>query len=453
MEWRSRKTGAGSIYKGRVCKVIPAVQAAFVDIGTGKRAFLHLKDAFPATEDKELSAGAFLAKDQELVVQVSKEPLGDKGARVTGAITLPGYLLVLLPTEDKVCVSRRIRDTAERERLESLAREVKPERMGIIVRTSALGAQRSDFERELSYLVKLWRDINEKARRVSPPALLYADLKPVQRALRDLAHPFTDEILIDCPEGFEDAVSFAKMFAPHLLPRITLYDGNASLFEHFGVEEEVEKALSNRVFLPEGGYLVIEETEALVSIDVNSGKFRKTKTLEETALRINLSAAKEIARQLRLRDIGGIIVIDFIGMKDPANRQAVLELLEEELSKDRAVTKVVGMSELGVVEMTRKRVRMSLSSSLTTTCPYCRGRGRVKTVEAVVFEVERRLLSFLRKEPCTRVRLLVSPAVARALLTGEKDIIEMVEKTFGVDVQVVPVDGYHLEKFAVLRGD
>jgi ribonuclease G len=299
----------------------------------------------------------------------------------------------------------------------------------------------------------VWKGLIEKAESKPPPVLLYQDLEIVPRTLRDLLTDDVSEVIIDSRTEYERALNFAKAFIPRLAGRIEFYSENMPLFEKFGVERAIEKALSRKVYLPNGGYIVIDETEALVSIDVNSGKFRKTKTLEETALKINLAAAKEIARQLRLRDVGGIIVIDFIDMKEERNKELLLKTLEEELSKDRARTKIVSMSDLGLVEMTRKRVKKSLGKSLTMTCPYCEGKGRVKSVETVAFEIEREIISSIRTGGnCKIIKVYANPAVVEKLNVDEKDIIDRIKETFGREIRIIPVEHYHVEKFMVVKG-
>ncbi len=459
----------GNIYKGRVLKIVPAVQAAFVDIGISKKAFLYVRDAVTVefeeeddpfdettqTQEIELpSIEEVLSEGQEVLAQVSKEPIGTKGPRITTNITIPGHYLVLLPTVNKTGISRRITDEAERERLKEIAEKIKPEEYGIIVRTAAEGATEEDLRKDLDYILKVWKGLLEKAENRPPPSLLYQDLEIVPKTLRDLLTEDVSEVIIDSKAEFERAVNFAKAFIPKLAGRIKYYNKDIPLFQRFEVEKAIEKALSRKVYLPNGGYIVIDETEALVSIDVNSGKFKKTKTLEETALKINLAAAREIARQLRLRDIGGIIVIDFIDMKEEENKQLLLKTLEEELSKDRAKTKIVSMSDLGLVEMTRKRVKKSLGKSLTMTCPYCEGKGRVKSVETVAFEIEREILSLLKiNHSSSRViKVYANPLVAEKLKGDEKDIIDRIEEIYKKEIKVIPVDYYHIEKFTVVRG-
>ena len=467
VERKGNRGIVGNIYKGKILKIVPAVQAAFVDIGISKKAFLYVKDAVSVEleEGEELfetenfeaeipSIEEVLSEGQEVLVQVSKEPIGTKGPRLTTNITIPGHYLVLLPTINKIGISRRIKDEGERDRLKAVAQKLKPKDYGLIVRTAAEGISEKEIEKDLNYLLKVWHGLLEKSEKRPPPSLLYQDLEIVPKTLRDLLTDDVSEVLIDSRKEYERAVNFAKAFIPRLYKRIKPYSQEIPLFEKFGVEKAIEKALSRKVYLSNGGYIVIDETEALVSIDVNSGKFKKTKTLEDTALEINLAAAKEIARQLRLRDIGGIIVIDFIDMKEDENKRFLLETLEKELSKDRARTKIVSMSDLGLVEMTRKRVKKSLGKTLTMTCPYCEGRGRVKSLETIAFEIEREILRSLKSfgKNCQRIKVYAHPLVVEKLNGDEKDIIEKIEKVYEKKIKLVPVEHYHIEKFTVVKG-
>ena len=464
VERKEKRGVVGNIYKGKVSKIVPAVQAAFVDIGLPKKAFLYAKEAISSEfEDEEFPLEGeeqelppieeLLTEGQELLVQVIKEPVGTKGARVTTNLTIPGHYLVLLPTVNKVGLSRRITGQEERERLKEIAQEIKPKDCGLIVRTAAEGATREELVKDLEYLLKVWKGLVEKADKRPPPSLLYQDLEIVPKTLRDLLTDEVKEVIIDSQAEYERALSFARAFIPKLAGRIKLYKGEIPLFEKFQVEEAIEKALARKVDLPGGGYIVIDETEALVSIDVNSGKFKKSSSLEETALQVNLKAAKEIARQLRLRDIGGIIVIDFIDLKSPENKRLLLETLERELEKDRARTKIVSMSDLGLVEMTRKRVKKSLGKTLTMTCPYCEGRGRVKSVETVAFEIERELLSLLKgsHHNFREIRIYANPLVCDKLKNEEGELLDRISSLYRKGIRVISVEHYHVEKYTLSR--
>ncbi|WP_457567722.1 Rne/Rng family ribonuclease [Desulfurobacterium sp.] len=454
----------GNIYKGKVLKILPAIQAAFVDLGQYKNAFLYVKDAVSWEFEDELfeednhevelpPIEEVLSPGQEIVVQVTKEPLGTKGPRVTTNLTIPGHYLILLPTIQKIGVSRRITDEVERERLKKIGESIVPEGYGVILRTAAEGATEEDLKKDLYYLLKVWNSLERKIEKKPPPLLLYQDLEIVPKILRDVLTDDVDEVLIDSLPEYRRALNFAKAFIPKLADKIKLYGGSRPIFEEYPVEEAIGKALSRKVYLPGGGYIVIDETEALVSIDVNSGKFKKSNNLEETAFSVNCKAAREIARQLRLRDIGGIIVIDFIDMKSEENKQRLIEVLERELSRDRAKTKIVSMSDLGLVEMTRKRVKKSLGRSLTMTCPYCEGKGRVKSADTVAFEIERELLIMARGNGKRKVKVYANPLVAEKLKVDEKDIIERIEQLYGKEIKVIPVEDYHIEKYTIAKSD
>ncbi len=460
VERKGRRGIVGNIYKGRVLKIIPAIQAAFVDIGEHRSAFLYVRDAVPKyecegvfeeEEQEEIPPiEEVLTEGQEIIVQVIKEPIGTKGPRITTNVTLAGHYTILLPTVEKVGVSRRIKCEDERARLKAIGQSLKPSGLGVIMRTASEGVSQFDIAKDLTYLEKLWKRLSLKAQMKKAPSLIYRELDIVPKVVRDFLTPDVEEVLIDSVPEYTKARSFARAFVPELFERIKLYSCPKPLFEKFKIEESIEKALSRKVSLPGGGYIVIDETEALVSIDVNSGKFKKTNNLEDTAFEVNRRAAKEIARQLRLRDIGGIIVIDFIDMKDEENKKKLLEILEHELSKDRAKTKIVSMSDLGLVEMTRKRVKKSLGRSLTMTCPYCEGSGRIKSIDTIVFEIERKLLRELNGLK-SDLKLFVNPVVARRLSFEEREFLERFEKIFGMKIEVVPDAELHIEKFKIVR--
>ncbi len=447
----------GNIYKAKVLKVVPAIQSAFLDIGISRKAFLYVNDIVCFDDFGERSNADIapiqntVSVGEELIVQISKEPIGTKGPRVTTNITLPGRYLVLLPNARRIAISRRITDPFEADRLRNIVTNLKSDDCGVIVRTAAVGASKDEIEKDFKYVFYLWQKLKQKAEKRPPPALIYQDFEIIPRILRDMLTDDVDEVLFDSKPEFDRAVSFAKGFIPRLSDRLKLYKGRIPLFESYGVEDMILKALQRKVYLPGGAYIVIDETEALVSIDVNSGKYHKAKDSETTALNVNLLAAREIARQLRLRDIGGIIVIDFIDMKDEDNKELLLSTLKSELLKDRARTEVVSMSDLGLVEMTRKRMRKSLGGTLTMTCPYCEGKGRIKSVETVAFEVERALMKVLDKNNFHALKVYVHPLVAKKLTNDEKDIIEKFRQTFKRDIKVVPVDHYHIEKFDILK--
>ncbi|MDN5331670.1 MAG: ribonuclease [Tepidanaerobacteraceae bacterium] len=378
---------AGNIYKGKVANVLPGMQAAFVDIGLEKNAFLYVGDVNVeslgyfdehSVEDLgKLSIQEILKPGQEILVQVVKEPMGSKGARVSTNITLAGRYLVLMPGLDYVGISRRIEKEEERVRLKALAEELRPYRMGVIVRTAAEGRAKDEIMAEMDYLKNLWDEIQREGQMPGAPRLIYKDMDLIERIVRDVFTPEVTCFYINTKEAFERVVKIVSMIAPGLKERVSLYNGGESIFQYFDITSEVEKALRRKVWLKSGGYIVIDRTEALTAIDVNTGRFTGNKDLEDTVLKTNLEAAKEIARQIRLRDIGGIIVIDFIDMNSQEHRKMVLDTLEMELKKDRTRTHILGITSLGLVEMTRKKVRQSLDEVLERVCPYCDGKGKI----------------------------------------------------------------------------
>ncbi len=423
-----RPTGqrvAGNIYKGRVENVLPGMQAAFVNIGLERNAFLYVDDALPVKDDEDdlpdlrgRAIGDVVKEGQEIVVQVAKEPIGTKGARVTRHLTLPGRYLVFMPGVDYVGVSRRIENESERERLRKLAESVKPEGAGLIIRTVADGAQEEELARDARFLARLWERVQAKARVTSAPAVLHKDLGLLLRVVRDAFSEDVDKLLIDSRQEYEKVLELLDLTAPELVQRVQYYSPHdRPLFDAYGIEPEIEKALKRRVWLKSGGYIVIDRTEALTSIDVNTGKFVGTTNLADTVFRTNLEAAREIARQIRLRDMGGIIVVDFIDMEVPEHRQQVLKVLEEAVRADRTKTNVLGLTQLGLVEMTRKKVRQSLDDVLQRACPYCDGRGKVLSEETMSRKVRADVKRVLKHTTSEAALVEVHPSVA-ALLIG-----------------------------------
>ena len=452
---------AGNVYLGRVARVLPGMQAAFVDIGLAKAAFLYVGDVHHPPVMSDLLNGDqvqkpesghtqiedMLSEGQDLLVQVSKEPLGSKGARITSHITLPGRNLVFMPTVDHVGVSRRITDEQERNRLRAVIEDLRPLGAGFIARTASEGASADKLMAEMDFLVSVWDAINRRSREASPPALLHQDLSVGLRAVRDLFAREVDHLVIDEPDMYRQVREFVSTFMPRLLDSVELYQDQRPIFDAYGVESEVTRALARRVWLKSGGYLVIEKTEALTAIDVNTGRYVGGHDLEETIVKTNLEAAKEIAYQLRLRDIGGLIIIDFIDMESPANRERVVTALREALGRDRSRTKVLAMSDLGLVEMTRKRVRESLGEGLTESCFYCNGLGSIKDPATVCFEIFRALERDCPCQDVSLVRLRVHPRVAEVLLQEERYALEELESTLDLSVSVEADQGLHAEQF------
>lgn len=465
----------GNIYKGKAIRVLPGMQAAFVDIGLDKAGFLFAGDfVTPQLEMDEAGNGEEVIPDeigirearypqdhalppiegliregQHILVQVAKEPLGTKGARITSHITLPGRYLVLLTWSNHIGVSRRIEDPDERERLSALVETMQPDGMGAIVRTAAEGRTEAELKADMDYLVRLWDTIRRRSETSSAPTLVHRELSLSLRAVRDLFTADTDRIVVDSPEEHERIHAFASQFFPRIRDRIELYEGPQPVFEHFGIEIELARALDKKVWLKSGGYIVIDQTEALTVIDVNTGKYVGRTSLEETTLKINLEAVKEIVYQLRLRNIGGIIIIDFIDMKNEENREKVYQALVEALRADRSKTTICKISELGLVEMTRKRVRESLARSLSEPCPYCSGEGHIKSKKTICYEILRALE---RQGPLLagkQVFLYVHPALAEELFGEERRFIELLETRFGMKVNISASDKFHIEQYQI----
>lgn len=410
----------GNIYKGRVENVLPGMQAAFINIGLPKNAFLFAADV-ETTGRKEEKAGnstdtpsitGVVRKGQELIVQVMKEAFGEKGPRVTAKISLPGRFWVLLPGCEHLGVSRRIEEEEERERLRKLGEKIRPSGMGLIARTVAAGIPGDELARDLTELSVKWETIIRKAENVSAPFLLHKEAGLIDRLTRDLFSPAVDRFVIDSLQVYRGVLETVKAIAPEIASRVELYRGDTPLFAAFGIEAELKKALRRRVLLKSGGTIVIDQTEALVAVDVNTGKFVGKTNLAETVLKTNLEAAREIARQLRLRDLGGIIIIDFIDMQSKEDRERVLTVLQEELSKDRTPTHVVGLTGLGLIEITRKKVRQSLSALLEDPCPYCSGTGKVASAEMVADRAEETIIDTLQGSTAEAVCIVLHPRVA-----------------------------------------
>jgi ribonuclease G len=461
---RKRERGSvGNIYRGKVTRVLPGMQAAFVDLGptVERAAFLYVADVLGAADEKKLfddndgddssddapeGAASRLARSrkraasrkieellkegQQILVQIVKDPIGLKGARVTGYLSLPGRYSVFMPAVDHLGVSRRIASDKERKRLRDIVDASRPKGTGFIVRTAADAADDQEVRDDVAFLVKLWGEIGRREKSMKGPGLVYADLDLVLRSLRDLMRKDTKEIVIDSPEQYERTVKFATAFMPNYADRIKLYEGRQPIFDHYGIEPVLRAAVSRRVPLKSGGSLVIDQGEALTAIDVNTGSFVGKSDLEETVTRNNLEACKEIARQLRLRNIGGIIVLDFVDMDKEANRKKVWEAFNGALAGDRSRCNVTKISELGLVEMTRKRTRESLMQLLTEPCPTCEGSAVVKSTTTVAYEVLREVRRAGAAVPTDSIEVECPPKVASLLEKFEREYIDELEKKF-----------------------
>jgi len=459
---------AGNIYKGRVTAIAQGIEAAFVDIGMGRNAFLFVSDVSPLIDDEfsqmveeeeaeeeldserlslpPVSISEVLKEGQEVLVQMEKEPIGTKGSRVTTNISLPGKYLVLLPMTKHVGVSRRIEDVEERERLRTVAEQLCPDGMGVIVRTAAQGRTAEEFEHDLATLKRGWERISKQAAATRAPAPVHKDLGLAFRLARDVLTDEVTEFIVDQRDVYQQLVEYTESLMPSLTPRLKLWDENTPLFVAQGIEPEISGLMNKKVWLNCGGYIVIEEAEALVAIDVNTGRYLGSRNLEETVLVTNLEAADEIARQLRLRDIGGIVIIDFIDMQRLENRELVLNKMQECLKRDRSKTHVLGITELGLVQMTRKRVRKSLYKSLTQPCPYCKREGSILSLTTMVIKVFRRLETICRETAMKEICLHLHPRVATHMNEEKSQQIEQMEKEYRKNIRILPAKQLHFEE-------
>jgi ribonuclease G len=478
-----RKTGQelmGNIYRGRVVRVLPGMQAAFVDIGLERSGFLYVSDvhqdlmeleqmmlgnsAEPEAELRQDEEDAWagrhkgismniedlLREGQDIMVQIAKEPIGTKGARLTSHISLPGRHLVLMPNVDHIGISRKIEDSVERERLKTLVHEIRPGSLGFIVRTASEGSDKNKLKSEMDFLQKLWTSIQEKMAKHTSPGLLYKDLSISLRSVRDLFTREVDRLVIDSKEEYDTIMEFIETFVPVLKYSVELYEGPEPIFDFYGIEMELSRALEKKIWLKSGGYIVIELTEALTAIDVNTGSYVGTRNLEETILKTNLEAVKEIAYQLRLRNLGGLIVIDFIDMEKKSNREKVFTTLKEALTKDKAKTHVLKMSELGLIEMTRKRTRENLNRLLSEPCFYCEGRGSLKTKRTICYEVLRDLereTNITGQAP--QVLVHVHPDIARVLKEEEQQSVIDLERRINRRVIISEKENLHIEQYEI----
>ncbi len=462
-----RRGYVGNIYRGRVSRVMPGMQAAFVEIGLERAAFLHANDivrAMPAL----LSEGAesiaqptppiseLVHEGKDIIVQVVKDPIGSKGARLTTHLSIPSRYLVLLPYAKMIGVSVRIEDEAERTRLKDLMTELTGTdplgngQLGYIVRTNAEGQTREALSEDLAYLGRVWQSIRDQMARVSVGQRVYEDLSLPLRALRDLMRADVEKVRVDSRETFDKTVSFAQQFMPELAERIEHYSGERPIFDLYGVEDEIQRALKKEVPLKSGGYLIIDQTEAMTTIDVNTGAFLGHRNLEETVYKTNLEAAQAAARQLRLRNLGGIIIIDFIDMTDAEHKRQVLRMLEKSLAHDHAKTTVYEMSNLGLVEMTRKRTVESLERQLCEPCPACEGRGSVKTAETVTYEIFREITRAVRQFDAEKLLVLAATRVVGRILDEESAAVAELEEFTGKTIRFQAEEHYAQEQYDVV---
>jgi ribonuclease G len=479
LERHARRSIVGSVYKGVVTNVLPGMQAAFVDIGLTKDAFLYAGDYTAANledaRDLELEADSeasdadaadvdvaaeaarreprapiedSLRKGQEVLVQVSKESLGSKGARITSFISLPGRYLVYMPLANRIGVSRRIRDEQERDRLRGIVRGLNPPPGGFIVRTNAEGKGDAELAADVEFLGRLWSQIQSRAEHAAAPAVLHEEGDLTFRVVRDLLSPEVSEFIVDSRPVYDKCLDYVRSLVPGLAEHVTFHDGRTPLFEAHGVEKDIEKALRRRVWLKSGGYIVIDHTEALVSIDVNTGKYVGKRDFEQTVLKINLESVGEIVRQIRLRDLGGIIIIDFIDMEVPEHREQVYKALKRALAEDKARTNVLEISELGLVEMTRKRVRQDLRSLLTMSCPTCRGAAVIKSDATLTAEIFRAVQAKAAESGAREIIIRVHPDMAAFLDGDGREGLARLSASLDIKVSVQAASGHvHREDY------
>jgi ribonuclease G len=444
----------GNIYLGVVSRVLPGMQSAFVQIGLDRAAFLHVADIWEQRQNAESAKPIekLLHEGEKLLVQVIKDPIGTKGARLSTQASIAGRLLVYLPQEFHIGISQRIEDEAERAHLRERLQQLLPAEAkgGFIIRTMAETATDKEMLSDIEYLRRIWAGIQEKGKLVTAPELLYQDLNLSLRVLRDIANDETDRILVDSRETCQKLHAFAQDYTLNFLERIQLYSGERPLFDLYGIEDEIERALARRVPLKSGGYVIIDQTEALTTIDVNTGGFVGGRSFDDTIFKTNLEAAHVIARQLRLRNLGGIIIVDFIDMENDAHRESVLSEFKKALSLDRTRVTVSSFSSLGLVEMTRKRTRESLAHTLCEPCPMCQGRGEVKTAQTVCYEILREILREARQFDAREFRILASQAVIDLFLDEESQSLAMLGDFIGKPISLQVENIYNQEQYDIV---
>ncbi len=428
----------GDIYKGKVSRVLPGMQAAFIDIGHEQNAFLHFSDVTASYQDyfidydeeedarnhkvrqvsEKFDVAKNLKKGQDILVQIIKEPISTKGCRVTAEVALPGRFVVLIPGKPHVGISRKISDRKERRRLKEIAKQILPPNFGLIIRTVAEGKQEKLIKKDLNQLINSWKKLETKMRAQSAPVLIYKDMAMASSIIRDLFTADIDRVVLDSRRLMREIVNYTKYVAPQLVRKISYHKSRNPIFDDFKIEKEIENMGENKVWLRNGGYIIIEQTEALVSIDVNSGKFIGRKDHESNSLKINLEAAREIARQARLRDLGGLMVIDFIDVLEADNKRKIFKELKKEFSKDRSITKIEGISRFGLIEMTRQRVRPSVLHTINDSCPVCNGTGLVPTLNTSVSAIERWIQRYRSGKGDRRITIHVPEDVYKYLNRG-----------------------------------
>ena len=475
-EREKEKGVVGNIYKGKVLKVLPGMESAFVDIGLEKASFLYIDDVLsdftvyddydesgerperPAhrgnggRKDKRPPIDQLLKEGQEILVQVSKGPIGTKGARITGHLSLPGRNLVFMPTMDSVGVSRQITTESERARLKELVNRLRPHNTGFIIRTVAEGRSEDEFRTDINFLVSLWDSILQQYSKVSAPAVVYNDLNITYRIIRDILARDVRKLVIDDADEYSKVKVFLREFLPQYSGILSRHDRAQPIFDTYGIEEEIDRAMNNKVWLKSGGFLVIDQTEALTAVDVNTGRFVGKGSHEETIVKTNLEAVQELVYQLKLRNIGGIIIIDLIDMEAPSNRQRVYQALKDELRHDKARSKILQISEIGLVEMTRKRDRENLGRLMSQPCPYCDGTGHIKSMTTVSFELFRDIQRLrMTQKKLGPLTINVHPDLADHLLTEEAGYLESLQSKMKQKLTIRSIDSFHHEQFEIFE--
>ena len=476
----------GNLYKGRVENVLPGMQVAFVDIGLDRHAFLHISDLkYESVNEGEVGNGNgksarnaaivdlkakrpqqsrggrgfpflisdLISKRQELLVQVGKEPIGTKGARVTSNITLPGRYVVYMPNSSNIGVSRRIESPTERDRLRDMAKAIKADvEGGFIIRTAAEGLSETEFAAEIRYLIDQWKQTRERAERKSAPSLISEDLSFTNRIVRDMLTKEVKQLLIDSKAGYKETIDYVSSVMPNLQSRVSLYKGNSTLFDTYGVERALKDALSEKIWLKCGGHIIIQQTEAMVSIDVNTGRFVGKSDPDNTILSANLEAVEEVVRQIQLRDLGGIIVVDFIDMEEVSHRKQVFKMLQEALRKDRARTNILHFSDLGLVEMTRQRTRPSLATLLMENCPYCDGHGTVLSIETVVIQLLRAIKLAHHQTQQSELRVIANDYVVSHIKSEMANKLHGLRNSLKLNLTLESDADLHLEDYRIFVG-
>jgi ribonuclease G len=469
VERKKESSLVGNIYKGKVVKILPGMQSAFIEAGLEKAAFLYVDDIKSETEDfshflvedfkgieiptrkasRDVTISELIQEGQDIIVQITKDPISTKGARCSTYITIPGRYLVLMPTINHIGISRRISDESERTRLKALVDEIIPDGYGLIIRTASENAGVLEFKHDLEFLLMLWQNIQKKKDFAVAPSLLYSDLDLIHRSARDLLSCNVDRLIIDSPKEYENIRDYAKDFFPELLSRIELYKDSEPIFDTFGVEIDVSKGLDRKIWLKSGGNIIIDQTEAMSIIDINTGKYVGKEDLEDTILKTNLEAVKEIAYQIRLRNLGGIIIIDFIDMERPENKDRLYNAFVEAMKKDRARNTILNITELGLIQMTRKRIRESLGRTLCDVCPCCEGKGCIKSSKTISYEIIRKLKKSSFKN-ISKVTITVHPTIADYLFDEHRLGLEEFEVTNGVEILIKTDSRLHQESFDIM---